>query len=138
MDLPEGEARRRFAASRHAVLATVRLDGSPHLVPVVFALLDEVVHTAIDHKPKRSRQLQRLANLEHEPRCSLLVDRYDDEWSQLWWVRADGQAEIMPMPDLDDPGAAALIERYAGYRTRPPTGPLVRITIMRWSGWAAG
>lgn len=136
MDLTEDEARRRFAASRRAILATVRPDGSPHLVPVVFALVDDVVHTAVDHKPKRSSRLQRLANLEREPRCSLLVDRYDDEWSRLWWVRADGRAEVTAMPELDEPGPVALIERYAAYRDRPPTGPWVRVTITRWSGWS--
>lgn len=137
MNLSQHEARRRFAASRRAILATVRPDGAPHLVPVVFALDDDVVHSAVDHKPKRSPQLQRLANLAHEPRCALLVDRYDDDWSQLWWVRVDGRAEVLEAGDLADRGRAALIERYAAYRQRPPAGPYLRVEVTRWSGWAA-
>jgi PPOX class probable F420-dependent enzyme len=137
MELSVDECRRRFARCRHATLASVRPDGGPHLVPVVFALVDDVVHTAVDHKPKRPGRLQRLANLEHEPRCSLLVDHYDDEWSRLWWIRADGRAEVVGTPDADDPGVAALVGRYAAYRDRPPAGPWLRITVTRWTGWSA-
>jgi len=138
MHLTEPEARRRFAASPRAILASVRPDGRPHLVPVVFALVDDVVHTAVDHKPKASARLQRLANLQHEPRCALLVDRYDDDWSQLWWVRADGRAQVVEDPGPDDPGRAALTARYHAYTHRPPAGPLMRIEVERFTGWAAG
>jgi PPOX class probable F420-dependent enzyme len=137
MRLSEREARRRFADSPVARLATVRPDGSPHLVPVVFALVGDVVTTAVDHKPKRSAGLQRLANLRDEPRCSLLVDRYDDDWDQLWWVRADGRAEVVEDLAGDDPGLAALVARYPAYRDRPPSGTVVRIEVTRWAGWAA-
>ena len=137
MHLPPDEARRRFAASRRAILATARPDGSPHLVPVVFALVDDVVHTAIDNKPKHTRDVQRLTNLEHHPRCSLLVDRYDDDWSRLWWVRADGVAEIVESLGPDDAGRAALVARYEPYQRHPPEGPFIRIAIDRWTGWSA-
>ena len=137
MRLPDHEARRRFAASPVARLATVRPDGTPHLVPVVFALVGDVVATAVDHKPKRSTSLQRLANLRSEPRCCLLVDHYDEDWAHLWWVRADGRAEVVDDPAEDDPGLAALAARYPAYRDRPPSGTLVRIEVTRWAGWAA-
>jgi PPOX class probable F420-dependent enzyme len=138
MNLPPAEARGRFAACPRAILATVRPDGTPHLVPIVFALVDEVVYSAIDHKPKRSQRLQRLENLRHEPRCALLVDRYDDDWSQLWWVRADGRAEVLEAPNVVAQGAAALIERYPAYQDQAPMGPYLRIEVVRWSGWSAG
>lgn len=137
MKLPEHEARRRFAASRHALLATVRPDGAPHVVPIVFALVDAVVYSGVDHKAKRSRQLQRVTNLEREPRCALLVEHYDDDWSQLWWVRADGRAEIVDAADLEERATAALIGRYDAYRHSPPAGPYLRVTLMRWNGWSA-
>ena len=95
MRLSATEARRRFAASPRAILASVRPDGRPHLVPIVFALVGDTVYSAVDHKPKASVRLQRLENLRHEPRCSLLVDHYDDDWGRLWWVRADGTAEVL-------------------------------------------
>jgi PPOX class probable F420-dependent enzyme len=137
MELSEAEARYRFATSHVARLASVRPDGAPHVVPVVFALVQDVVFTAVDHKPKRSARLQRLANLEAEPRCSLLVDSYDPDWSRLWWVRADGRAEIVLGPDPDHPGLLVLAERFADYRGGPPPPVLVRITVTRWTGWAA-
>jgi PPOX class probable F420-dependent enzyme len=131
------EARTRFAGSPVARLATVRPDGGPHLVPVVFALVDDVVYSAVDAKPKRSPHLQRLANLRAEPRCALLVDHYDDDWSRLWWVRADGRAVVVDEPPAAHPGLVALAGRHAQYRTQPPLGPLLVVTVDRWTGWSS-
>ncbi len=132
----EEEARARFAASPVARLASVRPDGAPHLVPIVFALAGDVLYSAVDHKPKRSRRLQRLANLRHEPRCSLLVDHYDADWSRLWWVRADGEAAVVDEPAPDHAGMVLLADRHPAYRERPPSGPLLVVTVTRWTGWA--
>lgn len=132
------EARRRFAASPVARLATVRPDGAPHVVPVVFALRGDVVFSVVDDKPKRHRRLQRLANVRHEPRCSLLVDRYDADWRRLWWVRGDGEAAVVDEPEASHPALALLAGRYPAYAQRPPTGPLLVVTVTHWSGWSAG
>ncbi|WP_278234502.1 TIGR03668 family PPOX class F420-dependent oxidoreductase [Isoptericola sp. AK164] len=134
--------RRRFAAERRAVLATSAGD-VPHLVPVTFALAPGLdagpervdVVTAVDHKPKRSTDLRRLRNLRANPRAALLVDRYDDDWDRLWWVRVDGLVR------LDGAGREealdALAQRYAPYRRRRPEGTVVRLVPTRWSGWSA-
>lgn len=131
-------ARDRFAAAPVARLATITASGHPHLVPVVFALDSDTVWTAVDRKPKTTRALLRLANIEAHPRVSLLVDHYDDDWSQLWWVRADGNAARVP---ADGEGAAiglsALAARYPQYREHPPAGPLIRITVDTWRSWSA-
>ncbi|MEV4703459.1 TIGR03668 family PPOX class F420-dependent oxidoreductase [Actinoplanes sp. NPDC049316] len=121
----------RFAAARVARLATVTPDGAPHLVPIVFALAGDVVHTAVDAKPKRHRALQRLVNIAHEPRVSVLADHYDEDWSLLWWVRADGVATVVAEPE------PALIAKYPQYREATPPGPFLRIAVRRWTGWAA-
>lgn len=131
------ELQARFAAAPVARLATSRPDGAPHVVPIVFALAGGVVYTAVDAKPKRTQRLQRLANLRHEPRCAVLVDHYDDDWSALWWVRADGAATVLDRPAPDHPGLLALAQRYPQYRTSPPTGPLVVVAVHRWTGWQA-
>ena len=124
----------RFAAARIARLATVGRDGAPHLVPIVFALVDEVIYSAVDAKPKRHTRLRRLANIAHEPRVSVLVDRYDDDWTALWWVRADGTATVLPT----SPAAlAALTDKYPQYRATPPPGPFISIQVGRWSSWSA-
>ena len=71
-------ARERFAAARVARLATAGHDG-PHIVPIVFAVAGDVVYHAVDHKPKRTTALKRLANLEADPRAALLADAYDED-----------------------------------------------------------
>ena len=134
--MDELELRRRFSSSPVARLATVRPDGRPHIVPVVFVLAGNVVFTAVDAKPKKSSRLQRLANLESEPRCSLLVDHYEDDWSKLWWVRADGEAAVVE-PAAATQGLAALVERHAQYKESAPSGPLVAVRVIQWSGWSA-
>jgi PPOX class probable F420-dependent enzyme len=133
VDINEGE-KQRFAVARVARLATVGRDGAPHLVPITFALVDDVIYSAVDAKPKRHIRLQRLANIAHEPRVSVLVDRYDDDWAALWWVRADGVAVVLPSA----PSAlAALTGKYPQYRSTPPPGPFLEIGVHRWSAWSA-
>jgi PPOX class probable F420-dependent enzyme len=131
------DLRRRFAASPVARLSTVRPDGRPHVVPIVFALVDDTLYTAVDAKPKRTRQLQRLANLRADPRCAVLVDHYSDDWTQLWWVRGDGRGSVLDPVPADHPGITALLQRFPPYRDQPPSGPLLEIVIERWSGWTA-
>lgn len=118
-----------------ARLATVGFTGEPHLVPITFALLGETtLVTAVDHKPKRTTSLKRLANIEAHPRVSVLVDHYEDDWTKLWWVRADGRARVV---EAAPAGAAeALAERYEQYRERPPQGPFIVVEIQRFSGWS--
>jgi PPOX class probable F420-dependent enzyme len=127
-------ASERFAAARVARLATAGPDG-PHIVPITFAVVGEVIYHAIDHKPKRTTALKRLDNLRADPRASILVDGYDEDWSALWWVRADGDGSILA------PGHAealhALREKYPQYRDRPPEGPVIAVDVTRWSSWSA-
>jgi PPOX class probable F420-dependent enzyme len=132
------EARARFATAHVARLATVGVDEQPHLVPITFALIDdETIVTAVDGKPKRTTNLKRIRNIERNPNASVLVDHYEDDWSQLWWARADGIARIIPTI-ADDPAArAALSARYPQYQDQAPDNALIVIEVRRWSGWAA-
>jgi PPOX class probable F420-dependent enzyme len=134
------EARELLASARVARLATCGGDRShqPHLVPITFALDGEVIVTAVDHKPKRTTALRRLANIAANPRVSVLADHYEDDWSKLWWVRADGTARVVePRAPAYQDAVARLVERYEEYRERPPEGPAIAITVSRWSGWRA-
>lgn len=123
-----------FASVPVARLATVDPSGAPHLVPIVFAVTGDVIHSAVDAKPKRTRHLRRLANIAANPRVSVLADHYEDDWSRLWWVRADGVARVL---DDSPAGLAALVARYPQYRASPPAGPFLEITVDRWSSWRA-
>jgi PPOX class probable F420-dependent enzyme len=134
------DARTKFALARVARLATVSAERKPHLVPIVFAMLeDDTIVTAVDAKPKRTTALKRLANIEAQPAVAVLADEYSEDWSQLWWVRADGHGRVVAPdgdPDLRARALSALSERYAPYRERPPeSGAIVVIDVERWSGW---
>ncbi|GAB3953600.1 TIGR03668 family PPOX class F420-dependent oxidoreductase [Kribbella albertanoniae] len=131
MNLPESTCRSRFAAARVARLATVGADGVPHLVPVTFAVAGDEVFIAIDHKPKTTLNLRRLRNIAANPAVTLLVDEYDDDdWTQLWWVRADGTARVQ------NEAVESLVTKYPQYVDNPPQGPVIVVRINRWSGWS--
>jgi PPOX class probable F420-dependent enzyme len=127
------EARTRFAAARVARLATVGAGGAPHLVPVTFALRDDRIVIAVDHKPKRTTDLARLRNIEADPRVSLLADHYADDWDRLWWVRADGTARVL----ASSPLVSWLAGKYPQYVAHPPAGPVIVVDVAKWRGWAA-
>lgn len=134
--MDEREARSRFSAGRVARLATVRPDGSPHLVPVVFALDGSTVVFAVDDKPKGTRELRRLANVRADPRVSVLVDHYDEDWPALWWVRAEGRARVVDAGPALDRAVALLAEKYSQYAAGPPPGPAVLIDVETWRWWS--
>ncbi len=120
-----------------ARLATVAPDGRPHLVPVVFAVEHEVVYTAVDAKPKTTQRLRRLANIDANPRVSLLVDHYAEDWTQLWWVRVDGIATIHRHGDAMRAGHDLLRVKYHQYQWVSLNGPVIAVAIRRWSSWQA-
>jgi PPOX class probable F420-dependent enzyme len=130
-----GQARQRFAQARVARLATMTPDGRPHLVPIVFALRDDTVYSAVDAKPKRTTELARLANVAADPRSSVLADHYEEDWSALWWVRADGRARVLEpdRPEAQD-AIALLKDRYPQQQV---TGSVLALDVERWTGWAA-
>ena len=131
------DAAERFAAAPVAVLSTVRADGGPHVVPVVFAVDGDAIFTAVDAKRKSTRKLRRLANIAANPRVSLLVHHYDADWTQLWWIRADGLAAVHESGEAMAIGYAALRHKYPQYERIALDGPVVRVDVTRWSSWRA-
>jgi len=135
------ECRYRFGAADRVVLGTAGLDGVPHLVPVTFALLSvagqDVVVTAVDHKPKRTTRLRRLRNVAERPAVALLADEYRADWTALWWVRADADAEVLDGGGRHRSAVEALVGRYPQYRAQAPEGPVIWAAVRRWTGWAA-
>ena len=121
---------------RSARLATVRPDGRPDLVPIVFAFSGSDLVLAVDHKPKSTRRLQRLVNIDHQPIVTVLFDRYDEDWEQLWWVRMRGTAEEVAEPQERSAALDALQAKYAQYEGQRPAGAVVRIRPTSWTGWS--
>lgn len=126
-----------FAAAPVAMLATVGSDGAPHVVPVVFAVHAGVAYTAVDAKRKSTRRLRRLTNIEGNPQVSMLVDHYEDDWARLWWVRADGRAQIHYSGEELATGYMLLRGKYPQYQRIALDGPVVAVTITNWSSWQA-
>jgi PPOX class probable F420-dependent enzyme len=131
--MSDARAWERLAAARVARFAT----SAPRMVPVTFAVVGESVVHAVDHKPKATRGLARLADLARDPRASVLVDHYDDaDWSALWWVRVDGVARVVDAAEataeLD-----ALVAKYPQYAERRPEGPVIVLDVERIVEWSA-
>jgi PPOX class probable F420-dependent enzyme len=120
--------------ARVARLATVAPDGRPHVVPICFAVEDDTLYTAIDEKPKRTRALQRLRNIEANPRVEVLVDHYEEDWSRLWWVRLRGTARVV---ERDERALDLLMTKYEQYRSAPPSGPTIEIKVEQRAEWSA-
>jgi PPOX class probable F420-dependent enzyme len=129
---------RRVAAARVGRLATVTPAGQPHVVPICFVVEGSRIVTALDKKPKSTNALHRFDNVRHNPAVSVLFDQYDEDWSQLWWVRVDGTAQVVERgAELDD-ALTALQEKYRGqYGLEPPSAPAIVIATTRWVGWSA-
>lgn len=135
MDL--ADAHHRVRSARVGRLATVTADGRPHVVPCCFAFdgSDRIV-TAVDAKPKSTGALKRLDNVRANSAVSLLVDHYDDtDWSQLWWVRVDGDARVVESGPEHDSALAVLVEKHPQYQQTPPPGAVVAIDHLRWRSW---
>lgn len=104
---------------------------------VTFALVGATAVTAIDHKPKSTDRLQRLANVEANRRASLLVDHYEEDWSRLWWVRIEGAASIHHDGEIHADAIEALVDKYPQYADRPPQGAVIAIAQDLVTSWVS-
>lgn len=84
----------------------------PHLVPVVLVSEGNHIYLPIDGKRKKPGRLKRMSNIERHPEVAILVDHYEEDWSQLWWVRVDAIASIVPLPTA---ARNKFTEKYRGY-----------------------
>jgi PPOX class probable F420-dependent enzyme len=134
------EALERAAAARVGRIATVRPDGTPHVVPVVFALVVDgsrtVAYWAVDRKPKRSTRLARIENLRANPAAEIVVDDYDEDWSRLWWVRLGGAGRVVDDPAERASAIEALAAKYVQYAADRPEADVVAIDIADVSFWS--
>ena len=113
--MDEARCHARLSAARVGHLATVRPDGRPHVVACCFALQGDRLWTAVDAKPKATQRLQRLANVRAHPWASLLADHYEEDWDELWWVRADGAGKAERLSfDVPTPKQATFTKSFGG------------------------
>jgi PPOX class probable F420-dependent enzyme len=125
-------------SARRATLATIGDDGRPRLVPICFVLVGEALYTPIDEKPKSTadpRELARVRDIERRSDVTILVDRWDEDWTRLAWLRIDGEATLVE-PDASI--LAGLRARYPQYRGHDlERRALIRIEVRRTRSWAA-
>jgi PPOX class probable F420-dependent enzyme len=124
-------------AARVARLATIDPRGRPHLVPICFVFAGDTIYSAVDEKPKRSRDLQRLKNVRGQPLVAVLVDHYEEDWSRLWWARLRGTARVLESGDERERALERLAEKYDQYGAEPPRGPVLAIDVDDWRSWQA-
>jgi PPOX class probable F420-dependent enzyme len=134
---------RILASWPSARLATLAADGRPELVPIVFAASGGALWSPIDGKAKRGAELARVRNIRRDTRVCMLLDHYDADWSKLWWLRIDGQAQVVAADSVEARAAAdalrAKYPAYAGGDTPLFSGvpTLIRIEVERSVGWSA-
>jgi PPOX class probable F420-dependent enzyme len=135
----DDEAIARVADARVGRMATVRPDGTPHVMPFVFALVVTEgvlrLYWAVDRKPKTSDRLQRVDNIRANPAVEVVIDRYDDDWDRLWWVRLNGTGRVVTSAEERAAALDALAAKYPAYGAQPPEGNLVAIDVRSVSQW---
>lgn len=109
-----------------ARLATINTDGSPHQIPIVFTWHEGCFWSPIDGKPKQSVQPRRVNNSIQNPFGSLLLDSYVDDWTELWWIRADLEIKVILIDGTDlktdstvNQAISKLEEKYRQYDDTP-------------------
>lgn len=121
-------------------LATADAVGRPLVVPVCYAFDGERCYSAVDAKPKRTRRLRRLDNVEANPHVSLVVDHYDEDWARLAWVIVEGRAVVLGHGTDFGRAVDLLTAKYPQYRTMGldrQAGAVVAITPDRLLAWRA-
>ncbi len=145
MELPDDAVELILKGWPVASLATVSEGGRPHVVPIVFVHVAGGIWSPIDGKPKAGGELARIRNVRRDPRISLFFEHYEEDWTRLWWLRVDGEAEVRAPAD---PGAdpevaaalAALRRKYPQYERIPLLGPsptLLQIRVGARRSWCA-
>jgi PPOX class probable F420-dependent enzyme len=127
--------------ARVARLATLDAKTRPHIVPVCFVYDGKFFYTAIDQKPKRvaPARLARLRNIREAPRVALLIDEYDEDWTQLWYILIRGKAKLIPKSAHKEHARAIrkLRAKYPQYAQGmlADDAPVIRITPKRTTSW---
>jgi PPOX class probable F420-dependent enzyme len=135
-----------LGAARRAILATTDPDGRPRPIPICF-IVDAAdpahvrVLTPLDDKPKAvddKRDLARVRDIRARPAVSLLIERWDEDWSRLAWLRLDGRAELVEPADVPPDVVQRLRDKYPQYVSHAlESSPMIAIHIERARSWGA-
>ena len=120
-------------------LATADASGRPLVVPVCFAFDADALYSAVDDKPKRTRELRRLRNIAENPSVSLVVDEWSEDWTRLRWVIVEGRADVLRTGPEFGRALALLEAKYPQYRAMDlrTDGAVIRLRGERVLAWRA-
>jgi len=129
-------------SARVAHLATADREGRPHNVPLCFWFDGARLYFVIDEKPKRraGTGIKRMRNIAENPNVAVLVDHYEEDWTQLAYVMIHGVAQIVDDPEEYMLALRHLRDKYAQYRAMslaPDHNPIVRIDPEHVHAWGA-
>jgi PPOX class probable F420-dependent enzyme len=102
-----GELAAFLDEQRTLTLATLGRDGWPHLMPLWYAIQDDVPWAWTYAKSQKVR------NLERDPRCTIQVEA-GTEYGELRGVMATAECELVRDLDAIASIGAALVRRYGG------------------------
>ena len=126
---------------RVAHLATADANGTPHVIPICYAMVGDAFYFVIDDKPKRTRTgLKRLRNIAANPHVAMVIDDYEEDWTRLAYLLVRGRAAVVEEQAEYATVLTALRQRYPQYRTMPlapATHPMVRIVPEHAHLWRA-
>lgn len=140
MNQPPAWALAMLREARVGRLATADAAGRPLVVPVCFAFDGAALYSAVDDKPKATRNLRRLRNIAANPAVSLVVDDWDEDWRRLRWVIVEGRAEVLTRGPEFARAIDLLNDKYPQYRAMGLSreeGALVRLVPERILDWRA-
>ena len=133
----------KLKQTRVARLATLDPEDAPHIVPVCFVYDGRIFYSAVDLKPKRvaPERLARLRHIRAASQVALLIDEYDEDWSQLWYILVRGKAKLISTSAHMERAKAMrqLKAKYPQYAAGmlPDDAPIIRITPQRITSWGA-
>ncbi|MDA1189939.1 MAG: TIGR03668 family PPOX class F420-dependent oxidoreductase [Chloroflexi bacterium] len=132
----------RVFIARHRVarLATADTGGRPYVIPMCYALDDDVIYSALDLKPKRveALNLKRVRNISENPSVALVIDDYSEDWDTLAYVLVHGTASLVLSKEEQQQAERLLRDKYPQYESLLPQGaPVLRIEIERVKSWGA-
>ena len=129
-----------LAAAPSAHLATADASGAPHVIPICYAFDGRVLFSVLDQKPKRAQltRLRRVRNIQENPRVSLVVDHYEEDWRRLGYILVMGMAELLFDGREHDAAVRLLRQKYSQYRAMDlDSNPVIKITPQRVVCWGA-
>jgi PPOX class probable F420-dependent enzyme len=125
-------------AARIAHFATADGDGQPLVIPICFAFDGKEFFSPIDEKPKQisPHKLKRLRNIAENPKVSLIVDRYDEDWQRLAYLLITGRAKILLRGARHRRAVLLLRKKYSQYeRMAIDERPIIVISPLRMKTW---